>query len=244
MRGYNATTNPSNYKNARWSHPGFNASQVDTSAIPEEGIEQGGEYRIWTININTTADDAGNKWATCEFQQGDFPLSTDFKFLIFRNYLKLTRHWKGHVVHKYGYGEDGGFLDNKDLTEQVEDDIKRQISEHYSMPASSVTRSGDGQTFSITVPNKVPFKLGGSPPQQVSTTPKPTTTTDVKSKCCTCWSWRGFWTTCNNWKVVCHCHVLFSRKIQMRQPVYSRYRRSPERMSSSLLLSAVRENQN
>merc|ERR1712176_94094 len=239
MRGYNASNNPSNYKDARWSHPGFSASQVDTSTPAIPGNEGANPYRIWTIKINTSTADAGKKWATCEFQQGDFTLSTDFKFLIFRNYEKVTRHWKGHVEHKYGYGDDGGFLDNKDLTQQVEDDIKRQISEHYSMPASSVTRSGDGQTFSITVPNsKVPLNLGGgSLPQQVSTTPKPTPTTDVKSKCCTCWSWRGFWTTCNNWKVACHCHVLFSSNIQLRQPVNSRYRRTLERMSSSLLLS-------
>jgi len=256
MRGYNASNNPSNYKEARWSHPGFSASQVDTSAQPINGTEGANPYRIWTIQITTSSADAGKKWATCEFQQGDFPLSTDFKFLIFRNYEKLTRHWKGHVVHKYGYGEDVGFLDNKDLTQQVEDDIKKQIAEHYSMPASSVTRSGDGQYFSITVPDKAPPKLGGEELQQVPTTPtpKPKPTTDVQSQCCRyiCpqanWSWNGFRLTCNNWQIVCHCQFLVIRKIQPSQSqpktVYRRYRRSPERMSSSLLLSAVQENQN
>ena len=34
MRGYNVTNNPSNYKNARWSYPGFNASQVNTIVNP------------------------------------------------------------------------------------------------------------------------------------------------------------------------------------------------------------------
>ena len=84
MRGYNATNNPSDYQEARWSYPGFSDSQVNTSAAPENGAEQGVQYRIWTIEINTTASDAGKRWATCEFQQGDFPLSTDFQFLIFR----------------------------------------------------------------------------------------------------------------------------------------------------------------
>ena len=58
MRGYNASNNPSDYKDARWSHPGFSDSQVNTSAKPEEGDEQGVQYRIWTIEINTTAADA------------------------------------------------------------------------------------------------------------------------------------------------------------------------------------------
>ena len=151
MRGYNASNNPSNYQDARWSHPEFSASQVDTNAPAIPGNEGANPYKIWTIQITTSASDAGKKWATCEFQQGDFPLSTDFKFLIFR---KISiRYEKEYVVYDYGFG---GFLDNKDLTQQVEDDIKRQISEKYSMPASSVTRSRDGQTFSITVPNQVP----------------------------------------------------------------------------------------
>ena len=41
MRGYNASNNPSDYKNARWSHPGFDDSQVDTSAPAEMGDEDG-----------------------------------------------------------------------------------------------------------------------------------------------------------------------------------------------------------
>ena len=84
MRGYNASNNPSDYQDARWSHPGFDQSQVDTSAPPIKSVENGESYAIWTIEINTSAADAGIKRATCEFQQGDFPLSTDFIFLIFK----------------------------------------------------------------------------------------------------------------------------------------------------------------
>ena len=36
MRGYNASNNPSDYKDARWSHPGFSDSQVNTSAPVEQ----------------------------------------------------------------------------------------------------------------------------------------------------------------------------------------------------------------
>ena len=100
-------------------------------------------YAVWTIEINTSAADAGKKWATCEFQQGDFPLSTDFTFLIFRKMSK-----EENVV----FYDFGGFLDEKDINKQLEDDIKKQISDHYSLPASSVTRSSDGRKFVITVP--------------------------------------------------------------------------------------------
>ena len=58
MIGYNASNNPSDYQEARWSYPGFSDSQVNTSAAPENGTEQGVQYRIWTIEINTTAADA------------------------------------------------------------------------------------------------------------------------------------------------------------------------------------------
>ena len=195
MRGYNASNNPSNYKNARWSHPGFSASQVDSSAPPIPGNEGANPYKIWTIQITTSTADAGKKWATCEFQQGDFPLSTDFKFLIFRKY-SITKYGKKDVVYKYGYG-GGGFLDDKDLTQQVEDDIKRQISENYSMPASSVTRSGDGQTFSITVPNKIPTI--------------PTQTTNVQLKCCENVCVRKRWRyshLCVSWELRCYyCNI-------------------------------------
>ena len=156
MRGYNVSNNPSDYKDARWSHPGFSDSQVSISYEAKEGCEYGVPYAIWTIEINITAADAGKKWATCEFQQGDFPLSTDFKFLIFR---KMSED--GNVL-SYGLGDD--FLDEKDITNQVEEDIKGQISDHYSKLASPVTRSG--QRFLITVPVKeigptVPVKENG-----------------------------------------------------------------------------------
>ena len=143
MRGYNVTYNPSNYRDARWSHSGFDNNQVDTSSLREEGTENGVPYAIWTIRINTTAADAGIKKATCEFQQEDFPLIIGFQFLIFR---KVSLPGEENVVYDLG-----GFLDEKDLDIQVKDDIKRQISEHYSMPTSSVTRSEDGQMFNIKI---------------------------------------------------------------------------------------------
>ena len=131
MRGYNASNNPSDYKEARWSHPGFNASQVSVSAKGENGTEEGVPYRIWSINITTSPRDIGKKWATCEFQQGDFPLSTDFKFLIFKKLRKPKEIKKNppKLVWRYVLG---GSLEESDLNEQIEDDIKRQISEHYN----------------------------------------------------------------------------------------------------------------
>ena len=147
MRGFNDTNNPSDYKEARWSYPGFIDSQVNTSAPAEKGEEAGVPYAIWTIEITVSAEDAGKKFATCEWQQGDFPLSTDMKFLIFRR-LSCSPTEAETVVLSYGLGEH---LDAKDITQQVEDDIKRQISEHFSMPASNVSRSEDGQQFLITL---------------------------------------------------------------------------------------------
>ena len=131
MRGYNASNNPIDYKEARWSHPGFNASQVSVSAKGENGTEEGVPYRIWSINITTSPRDIGKKWATCEFQQGDFPLSTDFKFLIFKKLRKPKEIKKNppKLVWRYVLG---GSLEESDLNEQIEDDIKRQISEHYN----------------------------------------------------------------------------------------------------------------
>ena len=129
MRGFNDSNNPSDYKDARRSHPGFDVSQVSVSAEPEKGEEDGVPYAIWGINITTSPDDAGKKWATCEFQQGDFPLSTDFKFLIFK---KLKRRSRIYVLE--------GSLEESDLNEQIEDDIKRQISEHYNIKRSRVIR--------------------------------------------------------------------------------------------------------
>ena len=141
MIGYNASNNRSDYQEARWSYPGFSDSQVNTSGAPENGTEQGVQYRIWTIEINTTASDAGKGWATCEFQQGDFPLSTDFQFLIFR---KLSEEQNSV---SYDFGE---VLDEKDVTEQMEGGIKRQISKHYCRPVSSFTISKDRKKINIT----------------------------------------------------------------------------------------------
>ena len=149
MRGYNASNNPSDYKDARWSHPGFIESQVDTSAPHVSGNDGAVPYRIWTIVITTSTADAGKKLVTCEFQQGDFPLSTDFKFLIFRKVSMPP----GNVM-AYDLGEllEEEYATKKDLTKKVEEDIKRQISEPYFMSASDVTRSGN--KFILIVPNE------------------------------------------------------------------------------------------
>lgn len=141
MRGYNASNNPSDYKDARWSHPRFSDSQVNTSAPAETGNDQGVPYAIWTIEINTSAADAGKKWATCEFQQRDFPLSIDFLFLIFR---KLSEDENGMT---YDFGD---ILDEKDVTQQVEDDIKKQVSEQSSKPVCHFELSEDRRTYTVT----------------------------------------------------------------------------------------------
>ena len=142
MRGYNASNNPSDYKDARWKHPGFSDSQVNTNAPSIRGEDQGVPFAIWTIEINTSAADAGKKWATCEFQQHeDFPLSTDFQFLIFR---KLS---EDQNVVTYGFGD---ILDEKDVTKQVEDDLKRQVSKQNSKPVCRLEISEDRRTFTIT----------------------------------------------------------------------------------------------
>ena len=141
MRGYNASNNPSDYKDARWSHPGFSDSQVNTNKPSEKGEDQGVPYAIWTIEINTSAADAGKRWATCDFQQEDFPLSIEFQFLIFR---KLSEDQNGVT---YDFGD---ILDEKDVTQQVEDDIKRQISEQNSKPVCRFELSEDRRTFTIT----------------------------------------------------------------------------------------------
>ena len=159
MRGFNDSNNSEDHKEVRWSHPGFNESQVDTSAEAENGEEDGVPYRIWTMEVNISAEDAGKKLATCEWQQGDFPLSTDLTFLIFRRIQCSPTEANKSIVLSYGLGEQ---LNEKDITQQIEDDIKRQISEHHSVPASSVSRSEDGQQFLITgdIPHLVRcFKL-------------------------------------------------------------------------------------
>ena len=155
MRGYNVSNNPADYKNARWSHPGFTASQVDTSAHAVKGEEDGVPYAIWTIKINTSDRDAGKKWVTCEFQQGDSPLSTDFKFLFFKR-LPVSLSGAGATVNlTYGLGLDVG--DVRDIHQQIEDDIKKQVSKYYGMTEGSVTRAPGGLRFNITVAKeKVP----------------------------------------------------------------------------------------
>ena len=143
MRGYNVTNNPSNYINARWSYPGFNVSQVNISQPIQTGHENGIPYAIWTIEVNVTAADAGKKWTICEFQQGDFPLSIEFTFLIFKKYSE-----EGDVVSYHL----GSFIDKKDINSQLENEIKRQISNYYTLLPSSVTTSEDGQQFFVKIP--------------------------------------------------------------------------------------------
>ena len=150
MRGYNATNNPSDYQDVRWSHPGFSDSQVITNSTSEEGEENGAKYRIWTIEIKATAADAGKKWATCEFQQGDFPLSTDFQFLIFR---KLSEE-ENLVV--YDFGEVNY---QKDVTKQIEDSIKRQISENHTRRVASFATLMDKKVIKIRFFSNSKIKL-------------------------------------------------------------------------------------
>ena len=177
MRGYNASNNPSDYQNARWSHPGFDDSQVDKSAPAVKGEENGVPYAIWTISIDTSAADAGKKWATCEFQQGDFPLSTDFKFLIFKKISDKIK--EENRVLSYSLGEH---LDEKDINQQIEEDIKRQISEHFKMTSNNVDY--DGQIFNLIIP--LPIKPTVKPTVKptikptVKPTVRPTTTPPVK----------------------------------------------------------------
>jgi len=149
MRGFNDSNNPSDYKEARWSHPGFENSQVDTSAPAENGTDTGVPYRIWTIKITVSAKDAGKKIATCEWQQGDFPLSTDFTFLIFSRKGE-DQPQDDKVLRTYSLGEP---LGKSFGTKQIEENIKTQICDHYYLSPCSVTRSGDD--YQIVVPKDV-----------------------------------------------------------------------------------------
>merc|ERR1712137_1399879 len=171
MRGYNASNNPSDYQDARWSHPGFDDDQVDTSEPPFKDEENGEPYAIWTIKIDTSAADAGIRRATCEFQQGDFPLSTDFIFLIF----KVDEKDQQEVRYGYGLGRNNA---EQLINMNIEDDIKRQISEHYGEDSSSVTRSSpDGQQFVITFDATTPQTPAPEPAPAPTTTPTSAPTT-------------------------------------------------------------------
>ena len=143
MRGYNVTNNPVDYINARWSHPGFRVNQVNTAEPIQTGNENGVPYAIWTIEVNVTTADVGRKWTICEFQQGDFPLSIEFTFLVFKKYEE-----EGDVVSYHL----GSFIDKKDINSQLENEIKRQISDYYTLLPSSVTTSADGQQFFVKIP--------------------------------------------------------------------------------------------
>ena len=143
MRGYNVTNNPVDYINARWSHPGFRVNQVNTAEPIQTGNENGVPYAIWTIEVNVTTADVGKKWTICEFQQGDFPLSIEFTFLVFKKYAE-----EGDVVSYHL----GSFIDKKDINRQLENEIKRQISDYYTLLPSSVTTSEDGQQFFVKIP--------------------------------------------------------------------------------------------
>ena len=83
MRGYNASNNPSDYQEARWSHPGFDDSQVDTSAVLRLCKERRRECLFTPSGpwrYPQCREEVGHMRV---WQQGDFPLSTDFKFMIF-----------------------------------------------------------------------------------------------------------------------------------------------------------------
>jgi len=149
MRGFNDSNNPSDYREARWSHPGFDDSQVVTSAPAENGTDVGVPYRIWTMKITVSAKDAGKKFATCEWQQGDFPLSTDFTFLIFSRQGEDQPQDEDKVLRTYSLGEP---LGKSFGTEQIEENIKKQICErYYSSPCNSkVNRSWDD--YQIVIP--------------------------------------------------------------------------------------------
>jgi len=147
MRGFNDSNNPSDYKEARWSHPGFDESQVVTSAPAENGTDVGVPYRIWTMKISVSAKDAGKRIATCEWQQGDFPLSTDFTFLIFSRQGEDQPREENKVLRTYSLGEA---LDKSFGTQQIEDNIKTQICEHYYLSPCKVTKSGDD--YQIVIP--------------------------------------------------------------------------------------------
>jgi len=143
MRGYNVTNNPVDYINARWSYPGFKASQVDISEPIKTGYENGVPYAIWTIKVNISAADAGKKWTVCEFQQGDFPLSIEFTFLLLKKYTEEGDTVSYHL---------GSSINRMDINSQIESEMKRQISDYYALLPSSVTTSADGQQFFIKIP--------------------------------------------------------------------------------------------
>ena len=83
------------------------------------------------------------KWTICEFQQGDFPLSTEFIFLFFKKYAE-----EGNVISYHS----GSLIDKKDINNQLENEIKRQISDYYALLPSSVTTSADRKQFFIKIP--------------------------------------------------------------------------------------------
>ena len=145
MRDHNVS------ENLQWSYPGFRDSQVDTSTPALIGDDQGVPYAIWSIKVNTSSLDAGKKSATCEFQQENLPMSIDFQFLIIRKTNRTPDQITLPGTRMLIIYDLGGYLDEKDITQQVEDEIKRQISEYYNIPASSVTRSRDGQKLVLTI---------------------------------------------------------------------------------------------
>ena len=143
LRCYNVTNSPFNYINARWTHPGFKASQVNTSDPIQTGYENGVSYTIWTMEVNVSAADTGKKWTICDFQQGDFPLRIEFTFLFFKKYDQDQDVVTDHI---------GSFIDKRDINSQLEYEIKRQISDNYALLPSSVNTSTDGQQFFIKIP--------------------------------------------------------------------------------------------
>ena len=145
MRKLNVSENP------QWSYQGFRDSQVDTSGPALIRDDQGVPFAICSIKVNTSSLDAGKKSATCEFQQENLSMSIDFQFLIFRKSNKTPDKITSPVAQNFLLYDLGGNLDEKSITQQVEDKIKRQISEYYNIPASSasVFRSRDAQALIV-----------------------------------------------------------------------------------------------
>ena len=82
LRCYNVTNSPFNYINARWTHPGFKASQNNTSEPIQTGYENGVSYTIWTMEVNVSAADTGKKWTIRGF------------FTVIYSNRQIHKNWK------------------------------------------------------------------------------------------------------------------------------------------------------
>ena len=97
-------------------------------------------------------------------------MSTDFIFLI----IRIIKEDQQHVEYSLG-----GNVAKQNINMQIEDDVKRQISEHYKVASSSVTRSApDGQEFILTFDDTLP---PSSSTASTTTTTITTPTTTAKT---------------------------------------------------------------